>query len=291
MMDRLVSDCVQILQVLLKEETNVNTVIRKTGLYKNRVFKAEEKLGEAKLIIVEKSPTHDQKKILRLTSLGREMAQFTDEVNRFDRSYFQLLELVKESFFLSEDTPKAILNRKLLASGWTRDKINSYPELSDRARSFGVPFFMFTLNAVIVRYATILTSFKVDKTATIILTRMVIDEVILRTESIPGILQSIGYSGSDPAGFTQRITDSFFKTIAMVFLELARQTIPQGRYGGLTDLFEIEPLRDYFRSLNILYRPSKESIDSIVDQMKRLKDKDEKLLGCIPFFEKLLQST
>jgi hypothetical protein len=77
----------------------------------------------------------------------------------------------------------------------------------------------------------------------------------------------------------------------MVFLELARQTIPQGRYGGLTDLFEIEPLRDYFRSLNILYRPSKESIDSIVDQMKRLKDKDEKLLGCLSFFEKLLQST
>jgi hypothetical protein len=56
----------------------------------------------------------------------------------------------------------------------------------------------------------ILTSFKVNKIATTILTGMVLEEVTLRTESIPRILQSVGYSGSDPTEFTQRMIKSFF---------------------------------------------------------------------------------
>jgi hypothetical protein len=252
---------------------------------------AIESLEEANLVVEEKSPTHKQMRIKRLTPLGREMAKFRDEVSQFDKSYFQLFELVKESFFLSEDTPKDVLNRKLLSKGWTREKIDLYPELSEYARSFGVPFFMFTLHAVIIRYSMILTSFKVNKLATTILTGMVTDEVTLRTESIPRILQSIGYSGSDPTEFTQRMINSFFKTTAMLFLEFTRQTIPQGKYSRLMDLFEVKPLGDYMRSLNILYRPSKESINDIIGQMQSIADKDEKLRGCIPFFEKMLQLT
>jgi hypothetical protein len=268
MTERLVSDCIQILRILLEHETNVNNIIKKTGLYKNRVFLALRNLEKARLITEEKTHLHEQMKIKRLTPLGKEMAQFRNEISRFDESYFQLLRLVNEN------------SRKLQASD---------SELSGRARSFGIPFFMLTLNAVIVRYSMILTSFKVNKIATIILTRMVTDEVTLRTESIPDILQR-GYSGSDPTEFTQRVTNSYFKTMAMVFLELTKQTIPQGEYDGLTDLFEIKPMKDYIHSLNVLYRPSEESIKDIIGHLKSRTDKEEELRYCIPFFEKLLRS-
>jgi DNA-binding MarR family transcriptional regulator len=288
--DRLVSDCIQILSTMWEEETHVNSLIKKTGLYKSRVFKALESLEKANLVEEAKSLTHKQMRIKRLTMLAREIMKFKNDVNRFDQSYFLLLDLVMESFSLSEDIPKDILNRKLRTRGWTIEKINSYPELSERARSFGIPFFLFTLNAVLVRYSTILTSFKVNKTATTILTRMLIDEVTLRIESIPRILQGIGYSGSDPTEFTQRIVDSFFKTNAMIFLEFVRQIIPQGKF-LMTDLFEFNALGEYIRSLNTLYNPSGESIDDLISQMRDMAKKDEKLRGSIPIFEKLLRST
>jgi hypothetical protein len=239
MEEGLVSDCIQISRTLRGQDRNVNDIIKKTGLYKNRVFKSLETLEKANLVKEEKSLTHKQMRIKMLTPLAGEIMKFKDDVNRLDESYFQLLNLVMESFFLSEDTPKDVLNRKLRTRGWSIERINSYPALSERARSFGIPFFMFTLNAVLVRYSAILNSFKVNKTATIILTRMLTDEVTLRIESIPRILQGIGFSGSDPEEFKQRIVNSFFKTHAMIFLELARQVIPQGNYSKMTDILKL----------------------------------------------------
>lgn len=291
MEERLVLDCIQILRTLWKEDTNVNTIIKKTSLYKNRVFKALESLEKANLVKEERSFAHKQMRIKRLTTLAQEIMKFKDDISRLDESYLQLLNLVMESFFLSEDTPKDVLNSKLRTRGWTIERINSYPELSERARSFGIPFFMFTLNAVIVRYSRILTSFKVSKTATIILTRMLIDEITLRIEYIPRILQGIGFSGSDPTEFKQRIVSSLFKTSAMIFLELARQIIPQGKYSKMTDLFEVDALREYFSSLKALYNPSGESIDDLIGQMRGIAEKDEKVRSYMPFIEKLFGST
>jgi DNA-binding MarR family transcriptional regulator len=290
MSEGLVLDCIQILRTLWEQDTNVNNVIKKTGLYKNRVFKAIESLEKASLVKEEKSPSHKQMRIKRLTPLAREIMKFKDDVDRHNKSYFHLLDLVMECFFLSEDTPKEVLNRKLLTRGWTTEKINSYPELSERARGFGIPFFMFTLNAILSRYSAILTSFKVNKTAMLILTRMLIDEITLRIESIPKILH-IGFSGSDPNEFKQRIVNSFFKTHAMIFLELARQIIPQGNLSRIPDLFEVNALGEYLRSLSTLYTPSRESIDDLISQMRAIAEKDEKVRRSTPFFEKLLGST
>jgi hypothetical protein len=290
MSEGLVLDCIQILRTLWEQDTNVNNVIKKTGLYKNRVFKAIESLEKANLVKEEKSPSHRQMRIKRLTPLAKEIMKFKDDVDRHDKSYFQLLDLVMESFFLSEDTPKDVLNRKLLTRGWTMEKINLYPGLSERARSFGIPFFMFTLNAVVSRYSEILTSFKVNKTAALILTRILIDEVTLRIESIPRILH-IGFSGSNPDEYKQRIVNSFFKTHAMIFLELTRQIIPQGNLSRIPDLFEVNALGEYFRSLSKLYNPSRESINDLISQMRGMAEKDEKVRSSVPFFEKLWGST
>jgi NAD(P)-dependent dehydrogenase (short-subunit alcohol dehydrogenase family) len=172
-----------------------------------------------------------------------------------------------------------------------RQKSGTIINISSGAGRFGFPTGMFTLNAVLVRYSAIITSFKVNKTATIILTRILIDEVTLRIEYIPRILQGIGFTGSDPEEFKQRIVNSFFKTHAMIFLEFARQIIPQGNYSKMTGLFEVNALGEYFRSLNNLYNPSRESIDSLIGQMRIMARKDEKLRGSMSVFENLLRST
>jgi hypothetical protein len=53
MADRLVCNCIQILRLLLDGPTNVNSVIKQTGLYKNYVFEANKTLKKAELGLVE----------------------------------------------------------------------------------------------------------------------------------------------------------------------------------------------------------------------------------------------
>jgi len=71
--DRLVSDCNQILRLLLKDNTHVNDIIKGTSLPKNRVFTANDFLESIKLINKTNHPKHKQKILVSLTDFGKHL--------------------------------------------------------------------------------------------------------------------------------------------------------------------------------------------------------------------------
>jgi hypothetical protein len=75
--DRLVQDVSQILLLLLKGKANVNAIRKQTGIYKNRVFVANDFLEKAKLANkIRDKQVHEQKKFLQLNEFGQELADF-----------------------------------------------------------------------------------------------------------------------------------------------------------------------------------------------------------------------
>src|SRR5712691_5383076 len=120
MEDRLVHNCIQILRLLLDGPTNVNSVIRQTGLYKNNVFEANKTLEEAELIT--KNPKGKQAFILKLTHLGDEVAKLMNSITEFNKSYAELASSIKANFQFDERDKKGLKNM-LLNINWTKKEI------------------------------------------------------------------------------------------------------------------------------------------------------------------------
>ncbi len=132
MKDRLVSDCIQILRLLLDGPTNVNSIIKETGLYKNNVFEANKTLKDAELIT--KNPKGKQTFILKLTELGIEVARLMNSITEFNKSYLELASFIKANFQFEERDKKG-LRKMLLAINWTKKEIKHYSRIAEGART------------------------------------------------------------------------------------------------------------------------------------------------------------
>ena len=90
MNDRLVQDLSQILLFLLNGKTNINAIIKKTSIYKNRVFDANNFLEKAKLAHkIKDKLIHKQKIDLQLSEFGQELASFIENTEKFEKSFEQ----------------------------------------------------------------------------------------------------------------------------------------------------------------------------------------------------------
>ena len=73
--------------LLLKGRTNVNAIIKETGIYKNRVFVANSFLEKAELAHkIKDKLVHKQKKYLQLNQFGQELASFIENTEKFEKS-------------------------------------------------------------------------------------------------------------------------------------------------------------------------------------------------------------
>src|SRR6476661_1508134 len=84
--ERLVSDCNQILCLLLKDNTHVNDIIKGTSLPKKRVFTANDFLESIKLINKTNHPKHKQKILVSLTDFEKHFAKLIVNFEKFDES-------------------------------------------------------------------------------------------------------------------------------------------------------------------------------------------------------------
>src|SRR4051812_49193106 len=97
MESRLVDYSVQILSLLLKAETNVNSIINETGLYRDYVHIALPELKKAGLISRTRTKKHSQMILNKLTPLGVSIAEFNRAVEDFNISYAKLIRLFTEN--------------------------------------------------------------------------------------------------------------------------------------------------------------------------------------------------
>ena len=96
--ERLVQDVSQILLLLLKGKSNVNSIIKETSIYKNRVFDANNFLEKAKLAHkIKDKQVHKQKIYLELNEFGQELASFIENTEKFEKLFNQLKNTIKSS--------------------------------------------------------------------------------------------------------------------------------------------------------------------------------------------------
>ncbi|SRR6266487_1312305 len=261
MKDRLVSDCIQILRLLLDGPTNVNSIIKETGLYKNNVFEANKTLKDAELIT--KNPKGKQTFILKLTELGIEVARLMNSITEFNKSYLELASFIKANFQFEERDKKG-LRKMLLAINWTKKEIKHYSRIAEGARTCK----QFSLNlfseALIARYCSLFIQFRPNDKAIRILIKVIADalseQLIVRLKGfvIDWPLPTIPGSGDLPYG------NQIFSEFQPSLLEY----IEDGDLYpfGLADNKTVE-IRNICKSLLHVMAPPKEYVQESLEQL------------------------
>lgn len=175
MKDRLVLDCVQILRLLLEGETNVNSIIKKTSLYKNRVFEAIRELEKGQLIEEIPSKSHEQKKIKRLLPMGIQLAELRKYTEQFNMSC-RLMKAIKENFENGE-IPDNILKARLLNKKWTPEEISRYYDWDLRCKGFGMESGYNFIVALCARYVSLLFEMGYKEISRLILSKIFTEAV------------------------------------------------------------------------------------------------------------------
>ena len=174
--DRLVQDVEQILLLLLKGKTNVNTIIRQTSIYKNRVFDANNFLEKAKLAHkIKDKQVHEQKKYLELNEFGQELANFIENTEKFEKSLDQLKNTIKRIYHLPEGTEKKAVRSLLLNRGLNQQEIDTYMDDLGYAQDIGSDSLSVLLDGIANKYALFLLEFSPNSHA-----KEFLKEVIIR---------------------------------------------------------------------------------------------------------------
>lgn len=189
MKDRLVQDASRILLLLLKGKANVNYIIKETGIYKNRVFKANEFLEKAKLANRSKdTKVHKQKEYIQLNEFGQELANFIENTTKFEKSFEQLKKTIKHIYYMPEDTEKKAIRSLLLGRGLNQQEIDSYRDDLGYAEDFVSDSLSILSEGILNKYALFLLEFDPNSRAEEFLKEVIIHRLskylLLRVETI-----------------------------------------------------------------------------------------------------------
>jgi DNA-binding MarR family transcriptional regulator len=156
--NRLVDTSMAILRLLLRNSSNVNSIIKQTSSDRSYVSKVIKTLQKEDIIEETKSSTHKQMKIKQLTRVGRELAETMDNVDRYNEWYNKLREKRKEIF----DRPyfkykeEKVIRRILRSKGWTEEEINSFDDCASGACLLDYASAGYIKDALLFKYASIL---------------------------------------------------------------------------------------------------------------------------------------
>jgi predicted transcriptional regulator len=180
MKDKLVGICIRILCLIPSHGLHVNEIYKKTGLpYKPDVINAINILEDAGLIT--KTKQGKQKQIVKLSNLGQEFTDLINDIHQLDESYSELRKLDKGIFGIIPRHPWSNLSNaerfKLRNKGLTDEQIDSYTNIRFVLSYFLDQLQPVIINSLTIRYASIVSSFSLDKRANVILDRLAMDEI------------------------------------------------------------------------------------------------------------------
>jgi hypothetical protein len=165
MSNRLVFDSIHILHLLLDKNLHYNEIIRQTSSDRSHVDNVIDTL-EARQLIMEykiskqerkRQKIHSQAKIMTITKLGREIALFKNNIERYETAYSAIIKTVSENFGVKEGVSENVLKSKLQSNNWTSKEIFSYKNWAREARSFGLKSVNIYIIALLIRYIEILS--------------------------------------------------------------------------------------------------------------------------------------
>jgi hypothetical protein len=187
--DRLVQDVSQILLLLLKGKTNVNAIRKQTGIYKNRVFVANDFLEKAKLANkIKDKQVHEQKKFLQLNEFGQGLANFIENTAKFEKSLEKLKETIRHVYQVPEGTKKKAIRSLLLSRGLNQQEITSYRDDLGYAEDFVSDSLSVLLDGIVNKYALFMLQFSPNNHAKEFLKEVIIhrlsDYLLLMVETM-----------------------------------------------------------------------------------------------------------
>jgi DNA-binding MarR family transcriptional regulator len=166
MNNRLVQDVSQIILVLRDGKTNVNAIIKKTGIYKNKVHEANDFLEKAGLAVrIKDKEVHRQMIFVQLTKFGQELAGFIIGVEQFERSFDQLKKTIRHVYDLPEGTQKSAARSILSNRGLNHNEINCYEEDFNYAADFEEDSLSVLIDGILNKHALFLLEFHPNRYA------------------------------------------------------------------------------------------------------------------------------
>jgi DNA-binding MarR family transcriptional regulator len=272
MYNRLVITCIHILRLLLNNNTNVNTIIKQTSSDRTHVHRAIKTLERAQLILETKTPAHRQKKIKRLTSLGQEVAEINQSLDKFNMYYSELRQKIKENFNIPEHIDEKKHKSMLLARGWDNDEINHYNDWTEEAITFEAASASVIVEALINRYAVLLARFNPNKEAKEILIRVITDAL---TKYLLSLLE--GFMGDeslpirvcDHCGMLQKIPrdNTIFSLFGKRIFNFMDNFSPNLQ---LNNRFIKEEAKKVIFSLFFVFKPPREYVEQYIKEWKEI---------------------
>ena len=151
---------------------SINAVIKQTSSDRSHVEEAIKILVRGKLATEDKDQNHKQKRILRLTHLGEELAELMKYIEQFNLSYSTIMKIVKENFELHENLHPSTFANKLRAKGWNPEEISSYFKWAAGSKNFGINSGYIFIVALCVQYISQLFKAGRNEIARTIVTRI-----------------------------------------------------------------------------------------------------------------------
>ncbi len=136
--NRLVSTCINVLRLLLDKNLHYNEIIRQTSPDRSpdrtHLNYAIEELERGELIMEYRISKHERKrqkihsqwKIMKITDLGREIADIANSIELYKESHAKLLQRIRKYFDLTEGRKNGALNNILRNRGWKKEETAVY---------------------------------------------------------------------------------------------------------------------------------------------------------------------
>ena len=251
MVERLVYDCSQILRVLSAGDTNVNTIVKKSGLYKNYVYKGIKALEKGKLVKAFKIPNHDQMKMKSLTELGKEIADMAVGIDFYKKSHEEMLKVIGKHIENREDINSKAMKSILRSRGWNADEIPLYPQCAEGVDYIMQHSGMILKEGLINWYMDILSDFSpLSDIAKSIINNLVVEAISYQISVLLGSIEE-NHSDSNIGVMDYANLYSFLKSFSYYFPNMMFNEVKK------------EILSDL-----LILRPSKEDIDELIQHSK-----------------------
>jgi hypothetical protein len=286
--DRLVQNMSQILRLLLRNKTNINSIIKQTSIYKNNVFEAIKYLEKAGLAAKFKDKKiHRQKVFIQLNEFGQQLADFIENTEKFEKSFDDLRNTITRIYDLPKDAEKEVIHSLLLARGLNRQEIDSYEDHILFAEAFESDSMSVLIDGIIRKYALFLLEFTPNNFAKDflkeIITRRLSNYLIIRIENMvkDAYLRSEKYEIDLPKHVTMKNkSNEMIEEISSLFFYFVKEQV---NYTYKNRHIRNE-VKNVISSLYSIFHLPKESIDQKLKEVIEFRESHPHPKN-IPYFD------
>jgi hypothetical protein len=157
-----------------KTGIGVNEIYRRTGS-KNKpsIIRSIQHLERCQFLETGESK-HKQRKVKVLTTLGCEVVQLLDSIDKYNTSYSNFTQKI-EKYVLSGNMDEDVRNRILISKGWTMEEAENYDFFLHITRNIEFSALSAFINSILARYLHLILEFNVNLYAKTLIIQVIVN--------------------------------------------------------------------------------------------------------------------